>query len=328
MPLNASWENVGQINRLVKPIIMRPTLPSTFEDLISKPRLRSYKSYFKTQSIDEAIGLYMWNCELSTCFSALLSFFEVALRNNIHRTMSQFRSRGTSNSYHWYDGSNGIIGSLDSSIASQIDDVRHEGYGSKRKLRNPAPTPDEIVSRVSFGFWPGVLSAVKPWELPNVFPFHPLNCNRSNWNDNKKRTVALAPIYEIKDFRNRVAHHEPLWKFSAAEDRTNNSIVKLPASNNLADSLNRFKRFLSLFDGTMKSMNEDFHYDLVKSGWRQKLDYLLSDRGIARYRTLKYCPSYNPLTPAEFHQEFSLIVSENQPVHVEYSDMKGLFTPE
>ena len=129
---------------------MRPSLAHVFEQAISKPRLDSYRGYFQTKGLDEAIGLYMWNSEISLCFGALLSFFEIALRNNIHRAMSLFYTRGVSSSAHWYDQ---IRSSLKYGTIAKIDEVRYTGYGTNRVLRNPQPSPDEIVSRVSFGFW-------------------------------------------------------------------------------------------------------------------------------------------------------------------------------
>jgi hypothetical protein len=62
---------------------MLPNFPTAFERAISKPGLDSYRAYFRTNTIHEAIGLYMWNGELTACFGSLLSFFEINLRNNI-----------------------------------------------------------------------------------------------------------------------------------------------------------------------------------------------------------------------------------------------------
>lgn len=311
-------------------LCMRPIHTHVFENVISKPRLKSYRDYFGTKDIDEAIGLYMWNCELSVCFSMLLSFFEISLRNNIHSSMSRFYSRGKNNSYHWYDKF-----TLKPETKNKIDDIRYEGYKAKRKLRNPQPTPDEIVSRVTFGFWAGVLSSIDlryaNQILPNVFPFHPLNVNSNNWNNRNTKTSALNFIYELNDFRNRIAHHEPLWKFSAIKNTSvKPAIIKIPESTNLEESLYRFQRLLNLLDDAMKAMNPDFHVDMLQSSWRRKLDYLLSEQGISRYKNLKHCPDINqhPLTPLQFRKNFKLIMKKNKPIQVGYSNMKGLFIPE
>jgi hypothetical protein len=267
----------------------------------------------------------MWNCELSTCFSALLSFFEIALRNKVHYSMSQFYCKD-----NWYDD---VSLKLKKSTLDKIDDIRYVGYGKKRKLRYPAPSSDEIVSRVSFGFWPGVLGSIDLRYahkiLPNIFPYHILNVNSLDWNIPPNKNRELEFIYELNSFRNRIAHHEPLWKFAAIKDTSGiNPVIIVPSSNNLSDSLNRFTRLLSFIDKSMAAMDQNFHTDLIQSSWRRKLNYLLSDRGVVRYKTLKHCPAYHSLTPAEFRRKFKLIVKENKPVRVGNSNIKGLFIPE
>jgi len=66
---------------------MLPADLSIFEQTISKARLNSYRSYFNAD-LREAVGLYMWNAEISSCMRVLLSYFEIALRNSIHRELS------------------------------------------------------------------------------------------------------------------------------------------------------------------------------------------------------------------------------------------------
>jgi hypothetical protein len=46
--------------------------------------------------MDETIGLYLWNGEVSSCFASHLSYFEIVLRNSIHRAMSLLYTRGRS----------------------------------------------------------------------------------------------------------------------------------------------------------------------------------------------------------------------------------------
>ncbi|RZI40373.1 hypothetical protein EGT07_23815 [Herbaspirillum sp. HC18] len=309
---------------------MRPALPTIFEQAISKPRLDSYRQYFRPRNIDEAIGIYMWNSELSACISTLLAYFEIALRNNIHQAMSQFYSRGASSSIHWYDT---IRASLKLGTVSKIDEVRYEGPPKNRRLRSPAPGPDEIVSRVSFGFWPGVLSTIDPRYadqiLPHIFRHHPLNANPADWNVAPTRKAALAFIYELNIFRNRLAHHEPLWKFGAVKDTSvRPPVVILPASTNHADSIARFQHLLALFDNALNSLNQDLHADLLQSSWRNKLEYLLSPRGFARYKSIRHCPRPASVTPTDFRRSFSFIVKDNQPVRIKRANAIGLFIPD
>lgn len=311
---------------------MKPRIAQEFESLIAKPRLDSYKGYFHTNSLEESIGMYMWNGELSACFATLISIFEITLRNRVHRAMSLHYSNGNNNgpsaSFHWY---NRIWGQLKPRNQGQIDNVRYEGPPRRRVLCDPAPSPDEIVSRVSFGFWSTMLGSIDRRVnfadkiLPAIFPNHSLNAQPLDWTDNSKRGLALAFIYELNTFRNRIAHHEPIWKFAAVYDGAK---LIYPSSINLADSLVRLQRILSLLDDAMHAMSRGLSADLRTSSWRRKIDYLLLDRGVSRYRTYCHCPVEKLVDPQGFQRNFHRVVRANQPVRISKSGSRGLFVPD
>ena len=246
---------------------MRPIQPLIFEQIISKPRLDSYRGYFRATT-REAIGLYMWNGEISSRLATLLSYFEIALRNNIHAGLSDFYSHGASRSIHWYDVTRG---QLKSDTRQKIDAVRAtRGPGGQPIPRTPAPSPDEVVSRVTFGFWPAVLSAIDrryaDQLFPRVFPHHPLTAVPADWKDSTKRKAALSYIYELNELRNRIAHHEPLWKFAAIKDTSvHPPITLVPASVNQASSIDRFRRLISLLEGGVGSLSLQLLEDIQRS---------------------------------------------------------------
>lgn len=309
---------------------MRPHSPPIFEQIISKPRLDSYRGYFHA-STEEAVGLYMWNCQLSACLSTLLSYFEVALRNRVHWSMSGFYSRGTSQSIHWYDT---IRGQLKPGTQKAIDKIRTiRGPRGVLTHRIPAPSPDEIVSRVTFGFWPAILAVIDQRYagqlLPGIFPSHSLNINPRSWTVGATRKNALAFIYELNEMRNRIAHHEPLWKFSAIKDTsTNPAVVITAASTNQAESIARFHRLLALLDANLNAVNKDLCQDLSTSGWRLELNFLLTPRGIERYKNLRHVPEERMLSPADLRRQFSLVGKGNQPVNIGgRSRFTGVFIP-
>jgi hypothetical protein len=132
---------------------MNPQNIPLFEQIVSKPRLDSYRSYFKA-SHSQAIGLYMWNCDLSVNFGVLWGFLEIALRNNTHKVLSQFTTAGVQTSSTWYDT---MYPKFSASTKKKIDAEKNDKSGS---LLTPQPTPDELVSRLSFGFWPNLLKSL------------------------------------------------------------------------------------------------------------------------------------------------------------------------
>jgi hypothetical protein len=296
---------------------MQPLNSALFERMVSKPRLQSYRGYFHVRTTEEAVGLYMWNCELSAQFWSLLALFEVVLRNGIHHAFSQ--ALGGVDTFHWYDGRHLA---LKQKTLDSVAKIRFEGGAGL--------SPDEIVSRTTFGFWPAALKAVPNSKahiiFPQIFSDHPFSARAAAWSANQDRARQLQSLYDINVFRNRLAHHEPVWKFAHATDRTGR--VLLPASTNLATSIDHFKRLLSILDQYYAALSGAFQQDIQKSSWRRRINFLLSDRGVARYRAMKHTASAGKLTPAEFNSAFSLLVKANQPVRVQRGARAGLFIPE
>ena len=251
--------------------------------------------------------------------STLLAFFEVTIRNRIHLQMSRYTSHGTSQSSHWYDH---LARQLKPTTVRKIVDVR-------TKMTPRVPSPDEIVSRVTFGFWSAILGQVPQNRgiFEQIFPHHPLSQpgTARGWSDRTARSHALSFMFELNDFRNRVAHHEPLWKFPPVQ-ATNTPA--LPGSISEADSLYRLNRILNLIDSTVHAIEPQLQADMAAASWRRKLNFLLSPRGIQRYKNMKHAPKPNSATPAEFRRSFSLYVKSNQPVFVKRSRVSGIFIPD
>lgn len=273
----------------------------------------------------------MWNSAVSVCLGTIISYYEIALRNRLHHAMSVFYSNGGASSTHWYDH---IRSQLKLETQRSIDKIRSaRGPGGIAVLRNPAPSPDEVVSRLTFGFWPAILAVIDRRYggqiFPMVFPHHPLNATPTAWNNKASRKQATDYIYEINFIRNRVAHHEPVWKFPAVMDTSNSPpSVVTSESLNERDSIARFKSFLSKLDAGTSSLSVDLARDLLQSSWRAQLNFLLTDRGINRYRALRHVPRGEVLTPADLHRKYSLVGKGNQPVQIGgRSQYSGLFIP-
>lgn len=148
----------------------------------------------------KALLLYRYNIRLCKEFYAILGILEVTLRNSINsHYQSQF---GLNNWLEVHAQNTGVFSNLV---------FQHGNYESRklilsniRKL-NARYTHDRLVSSLSFGFWV---------MLFNKLQFNV--CGKTLHNIFVKRPIGTLPrdIYKeldkIRDFRNRVAHHEPL----------------------------------------------------------------------------------------------------------------------
>lgn len=302
---------------------MRPTDYTVFEQVISKPRLQSYRGYFQA-TLEEAVGMYMWNSAISSQVRVLLGYFEVALRNRVHVVLSQHYCQTSSGP--WYDI---MAPQMSPETRRKFSVILNKKDGTPK---SPPPSPDYVASNLSFGTWQNVLKAIHSHArhvvFPSVFPHHALNASANDWKTNVIRTRALMYLDELNVARNRIAHHEPLWKFGAVKDTASNPPTLIAAATtNQAESVARLRRLLVLMDEGLRSMSPDLEADLAKSTWRSDVEFLLTDRGINRYRNTRYLPRASAISPATFRKQFGLLCRGNRPVIVAGSGSRGTYYP-
>lgn len=141
---------------------------------------------------------YLWNVELCESLYYSLNMVEVALRNGLHRSLSQHFGVP-----HWYDGR----GILEPRQALDVAQVKARISG-----RGDPVTPDRVVSELTFGFWVTILSRnydARLWAANNASPlkgsFFALARRQ------RRRQVVHHRYNAIRAFRNRVMHHEPVF---------------------------------------------------------------------------------------------------------------------
>jgi len=183
---------------------------------LSLPRLSNYRSFFNAANSAEALGLYHWNEDLSALFFRLVCLIEIILRNRVHRVMSMRHGTvGTRESRDWY-----MHVALNPRSKAKIAEITHFRRGKQLLLRVPAKSPDDVISQLSFGFWPHLLHLREDitgqqldWGqiLIEIFPGHRQR-HPTYWEKVKHRDVLFARLDLCNDIRNRVAHHEPIWK--------------------------------------------------------------------------------------------------------------------
>lgn len=187
---------------------------------ISLTRLESYKIAFSLESNAKALGMYIWNKKLCGEFLPILQLLEVSLRNSIYNGHIALQEQRLLDS-----------GTLPSELANQVDynwlqtfflsTCSPDFSKTKAALENvileldkySIPiTPDNIVSKISFGVWSNICT-----ERHNVSELDSLKI----WPDLLKyafpgEVVSIAKIQsdvrQINNLRNRIAHHEPIWK--------------------------------------------------------------------------------------------------------------------
>ncbi len=262
------------------------------ETYISKPRLRTYRTLAGSTDTKALIGAYLWNKRVASSMYPIFQCLEVSLRNSIHKAATaHFKSAD------WYDLVTKIAGHKLYQADMKKNPMKvgkfyRSGFskGMKNNLklwhshhenmiktakeqltRGKKPhTPDAVVGELVMGFWIGIFTSAYndihsndylwPHLLPFVFPH--LNSSLS------VASVIHNKLEVIKDLRNRLSHHEPVWKHK----KVKNAADALTYLNEVVDDA------ITLIHGICPDRKDL----LFKSG---KISYF---KGICNQQTLNY----------------------------------------
>ena len=164
---------------------------SEFDKAISLPRLGKYLRASKGNK-NLALRLYRYNIKLCQRFYGILSIFEVVFRNAINDHMKKQLSDP-----NWLatQGKKGFLSKYRNTIT-----IEHKKLIKSKKYSN-----DRLLSTMSFGVWTYLFTRRcynnSGKTLLRIFQAKPFGLNQNHiYNE----------LNEIRIFRNRIAHHEPL----------------------------------------------------------------------------------------------------------------------
>ena len=173
--------------------------------VLSIARLKSYEILCPNKVEADIIGAYHWNLLICQTLYPFIHSVEIALRNAIHHAATN--KYGTE---FWFD-----IVVLDGKSRSILEDTKNDLY---RRFAHVSAS--DIVASLTFGFWTTLIkhktyanshSPYRLWPdlIPSVFPHYPRG-------DDERKNISKR-FEEIKLIRNRLFHHEPIWKFRHAK---------------------------------------------------------------------------------------------------------------
>ena len=199
--------------------------------------LERFEAYRQTSQETESMLLarYLWNIALCEACYPLLSLFEVALRNAIDHTLLPVYGEV------WLSENSSILKSLE----------KNEILKHKNKLGvEKASNRNQLIGFLTLGFWTGLFRKeyAPLWhaQLKAIFP-HMLA---------KQRTPQHIQfrLSQVRYFRNRVFHHEPIWHWPNLLEKHEEIIEALNwLSPLLNEPLKRLDRFIDIYEkGTEK----------------------------------------------------------------------------
>ena len=185
---------------------------------ISQAKLDAYASLLPGQNENMKVRLFFTMSQLSSYFFLPLQILELALRNKINDSLIALYSTrkkrmvthkyGSGNPHEWY-----LWMPQDLRTCKRIQrSLKHANDAISLSGRSASSlTIGDVISQISLGLWIKILDE---WAMPgsdlhfwdrivnHVFPFR----------GKVKRCEILDRLDKINRVRNRLFHHEPIWK--------------------------------------------------------------------------------------------------------------------
>lgn len=168
--------------------------PVSYEELEAALSLERFGRYLSWAGGDRerAIALYTLNTAVSESLYTPLQMLEVALRNRIHAVMTEARHEA------WFRDGGMLLGQWQpDQLAKAVSDIEEH-----RK----EPTPGRIVAALTFSFWTSMFG--KDYENLWQTTLHRI-ARRADGKGLRRKDFS-GPLAQIRELRNRTAHHEPV----------------------------------------------------------------------------------------------------------------------
>jgi hypothetical protein len=169
-----------------------PEINKALEKTISASRLEKYLSAVDGD-LSKALLLYEENMRLAEAFYTPLQCFEVCLRNTLNLRLSlTYGADWPTNGKPPFE--QGFL----KSISDAIDVLKKDGHDY---------STDALVAELNFGFWVGLLGPSYDATLWRQTLFKGFLAKGGG----QKRSTVHGRFNALRRFRNRVAHHEPIF---------------------------------------------------------------------------------------------------------------------
>ncbi|MDQ3604982.1 MAG: hypothetical protein M3418_02150 [Gemmatimonadota bacterium] len=174
----------------------------------------------------EALARYAWNVSICEAFYPLLHHLEVVLRNSANRLgAASYPYRRTSHIDSWLDADPSPLHPKYG--VKDVEKAKVKLFGRERTTGALIPpsrrfAEGDLVAALDFEFWTGLFNTyyrgrnqrnrgLWPHGLATVFPYAPTPPTLSQ---------ASSMLNDVRHLRNRIFHHEPIWRRRLADDQT------------------------------------------------------------------------------------------------------------
>lgn len=199
---------------------------------LSPQRLSPYLVYSQGDQ-RRALALYHWNLQLSEALYPVLHLNEIIFRNSMHQClMEEFDTE------NWFRGL-WLHKREQRSIDKVVADLQ------KRDRQQPI-NADTVVAELTFGFWSSLCDTRyehKQILWPRLLRHTPLKQLPKRQRQRKELSRA---VNRLRQLRNRVFHHEPIWHWQDLPQRHRDAIELLgwfnPEAARILQHTDRFQQ--------------------------------------------------------------------------------------
>src|SRR5690606_19429418 len=289
---------------------------------ISVARLSSSRTMFHEANDHELYGIFCCNEALSATLCSLISITQVVMHPCFLTPLSlhvhSHRSVGRNDSNDWY---NHIALPPKSIQKVQKETHTKPRRGKLPRLKVPAPTPNDVVSRMTFGFWPKLLDIGGiPWGqlLPQIVPGHRYKYAKY-WSVIKHQDAFYARMDLVNRIRNRIAHFEPVWKqgdlYEERRERPGSPkpTIEFHAPASPPEVILRLKLIHDRITELLKWLSPDRYNDYMSSYVERHFNWICSAEGLDAYKQLQ--PGVN-MPMARFKRELNSLLARQAMVTV------------
>lgn len=193
-----------------------------------------------------ALALYTWNQRVAAAFWPLISITEVALRNSLDTHVGEWCAHQGGQREWLLDpellpsGLKEEFGGLLPNFITKAENarkIRDEGTGLNLSVPHPRAgiplTNDDVLAQITLGEWNHFIPGIVDKPDPTTY-----SRRKNLWDDCASRafpsiTDPLSlhfPLHRAHQFRNRVAHHEPIFN-TRLPDQRKDLLTILEATN-------------------------------------------------------------------------------------------------
>jgi hypothetical protein len=180
---------------------------TSLPQMISAPRYGTYSRACGNDAV-AALRLYHWNAQTSACFLFPLHIFEICIRNAAATAIERYYGAD----WPW-------------SVAfrTSLPDPIRPHFSPSREIEQVASrhsTAGKVIADLKFAFWVSLYTSRHDGRLWNSnlhreFPHLPTGATVRT----ARNTIHTAAD-RLRELRNRIAHHEPIFKRDLIKDYT------------------------------------------------------------------------------------------------------------